>query len=197
MPKFKPAKRALDSDSDAPPAKRGKNSKASAPGTALRGDDGEMYWELSNNRRVSITSFKGKSTVNIREYYEKDGKHLPGKKGIAMPMEQYEALLELLPQIEDTLKKQGIEVGRPNYSGKGKAPAKEELDEENEEEEADEDEDSESNGVGKLVKEDEAVENTNSKSKLDRFKFDKGNHEATSDEEDESSSLFKGSMRRV
>ncbi|KAF2227958.1 transcriptional Coactivator p15-domain-containing protein [Elsinoe ampelina] len=185
MPKFKSAKRALDADSDSPPAKRGKSSTASAPGTALGGNDGEMYWELSNNRRVSITSFKGKSMVNIREYYEKDGKQLPGKKGIAMPMEQYEVLLGLLPQIEDTLKKQGIEVGRPSYSGKSTAPAKEdEPGEENDQEEADEEEEGEGNAVGKPVKEDKTTGNTTSRSKLDRFKFDKGNHEATSDEEE-------------
>lgn len=31
-------------------------------------------------RRVAISEFKGKRMVNIREFYEKDGKDLPGKK---------------------------------------------------------------------------------------------------------------------
>lgn len=33
-------------------------------------------------RRVTISSFRGKTLVNIREYYEKDGQELPGKKVI-------------------------------------------------------------------------------------------------------------------
>jgi len=43
-------------------------------------DNGDVFWEISNQRRVTISSFKGKTFVNIREYYEKDGKELPGKK---------------------------------------------------------------------------------------------------------------------
>lgn len=36
---------------------------------------------LSKNRFASVSEFKGKKYVNIREYYEKDGKSLPTKKG--------------------------------------------------------------------------------------------------------------------
>jgi len=36
--------------------------------------------QISKNRRVAISEFKGKFMVNIREYYEADGKQLPGKK---------------------------------------------------------------------------------------------------------------------
>lgn len=31
-------------------------------------------------RRVTISNFRGRNMVNIREYYEKDGEELPGKK---------------------------------------------------------------------------------------------------------------------
>lgn len=64
-------------------SKRGKN----APNTgfqssskALIDADGNRYWEISKNRRVTISDFKGKKLVNVREYYEKDGEWLPGKK---------------------------------------------------------------------------------------------------------------------
>jgi len=44
------------------------------------------FVQLSKMRNVSVSSFRGMKMVNIREYYEKDGKLLPGRKGmIAMP----------------------------------------------------------------------------------------------------------------
>lgn len=42
--------------------------------------NGDPYWEISKMRRVTISTFRGKTMVNIREYYEKDGQELPGKK---------------------------------------------------------------------------------------------------------------------
>lgn len=42
--------------------------------------NGDIYWEISKARRLTISSFCGKTLVSIREYYEKDGHELPGKK---------------------------------------------------------------------------------------------------------------------
>lgn len=36
--------------------------------------------QLSNKRRIGVSQFKKMSFINIREYYDKDGKTLPGKK---------------------------------------------------------------------------------------------------------------------
>lgn len=44
--------------------------------------NGDPYWEISRQRRVTISTFKGRVLVNVREYYEKDGQELPGKKVI-------------------------------------------------------------------------------------------------------------------
>jgi len=35
---------------------------------------------LSGKRRIGVQEFKGNRMINIREYYEKDGEMLPGKK---------------------------------------------------------------------------------------------------------------------
>ena len=50
--------------------------------TMQRDDNGDEFWELnrSGNRRITINTFRGKVMVNIREYYESDGKKMPGKK---------------------------------------------------------------------------------------------------------------------
>ncbi|CAF9933121.1 MAG: hypothetical protein HETSPECPRED_008543 [Heterodermia speciosa] len=78
----------------------------------------EQFWEISDKRRVSVDEFNGKTMVNIREYYEKDGQMLPGKKGIALTIPQYNALLSALPDIETALATRGETLERPVYDGK-------------------------------------------------------------------------------
>jgi len=50
-------------------------------------------------RRVTVRKFKRTILVDIREYYEKNGVQLPGKKGISMNIEQFEAFVGLIPEI--------------------------------------------------------------------------------------------------
>jgi hypothetical protein len=91
MSKSKPLSRKhveeYDSDDgfveDAPASKRRKaepKAKKELKSGVQKDDDGNEYWELSGKRRVQISDFKNMTMVNIREYYEKDGKMLPGKK---------------------------------------------------------------------------------------------------------------------
>lgn len=91
-----------DSDHlDALTNKAPKKTKTSAAVAASgKDDEGNPFWEvislisllialhqtdhvtqLSNKRRVSVSQLrKNMCLVNLREYYEKDGKTLPGKK---------------------------------------------------------------------------------------------------------------------
>jgi Transcriptional Coactivator p15 (PC4) len=82
---------ANDSDASDRPNKRSKTLKSETKssqftraGQPQLDAEGNQYWEISKMRRVTISEFKGKMMVNIREYYEKDGKDLPGKK-VCMP----------------------------------------------------------------------------------------------------------------
>lgn len=43
-------------------------------------------------RKASISIFKDKAMVDIREFYEKDGEQRPGSKGISLPPEQWHKL---------------------------------------------------------------------------------------------------------
>lgn len=120
------------SDSDAPASKKTKaaasqasTSKASTSNSAF---NSEVFHDLSTGRqprRVNVSEFKGKKLVNIREYYEKDGEMLPGKKvpnrpnltdltkqlgmlrdclqGISLSAEQFTELLKALPDIKKAL----------------------------------------------------------------------------------------------
>jgi len=57
--------------------------------------------------------------VNIREYYEVNGEMRPGKKGISLPVEQWERILEVVPVVGRALEDEGVEVGRVVYAGGG------------------------------------------------------------------------------
>ncbi|OAX82642.1 hypothetical protein ACJ72_03004 [Emergomyces africanus] len=89
--------------------------------------NGDIYWNISRLRRLTVSSFKGRTMVSVREYYEKDGQELPGKKGISMPLEQFNTLILLLPDVEEVVKEKGGSLDRPNYvEREGKQTAKSE-----------------------------------------------------------------------
>lgn len=47
---------------------------AKKAGSSFKEKDGTKGWELGKRKRVTVSEFKGTKYVNIREYYEKDGK---------------------------------------------------------------------------------------------------------------------------
>ena len=56
-------------------------------------------------RRATVRRMRGKVFVDIREhYFGKDGECKPGKKGLCMPIEQFEKILELADQINAAVK---------------------------------------------------------------------------------------------
>jgi hypothetical protein len=54
-----------------------------------RNEEGEAYWKISRKKRVTIKFYKGQYFVDIREFYEKDGRTLPGKKGLFLSIDQW------------------------------------------------------------------------------------------------------------
>ncbi|OJJ67509.1 hypothetical protein ASPBRDRAFT_161888 [Aspergillus brasiliensis CBS 101740] len=131
---FRARKRVPDVESDSVDDHRSsKRTRASVPkdytdpshpksllGQGKLDSNGDLYWEISKARRVTISSFRGKTMVSIREYYEKDGQELPGKKGISLPIDQFSSLVSLLPHIETTLQNKGESVPRPQYDSDSK-----------------------------------------------------------------------------
>ncbi|MCJ1389801.1 hypothetical protein MMC18_002658 [Xylographa bjoerkii] len=92
---------------------------AEVAGGGARDAHGDEYWELTSTRRVVVSRFGGTVMVSVREYYEKEGQSLPGKKGISMPVAQFGALVALLPHIETVLTAKGETVPRPEYDRVG------------------------------------------------------------------------------
>ncbi|KAI9851720.1 MAG: hypothetical protein M1838_002935 [Thelocarpon superellum] len=163
-------------------------NKKNVPGGGALDDDGAPFWEISNQRRVTISEYKGNVMVNIREYYTKDNKSLPGKKGISMPVAQYTALVSLMPHIETVLKEKGVEeLVRPVFGDDTPASKVEHEDEgEHEEEEDDEEEDSgeDAEGGRKVKEEVEAKKEKEGKEGKEK-KSQRRNFEATSDEDED------------
>jgi len=97
---------------EAPPTKRTKKepkgrastSNAEVDSSIQQNQDGEKYVSLGKNRRATVRKFNGKPLIDIREFYvDKEEQLKPGKKGISLTPEQWEALKQCLPAIDGAL----------------------------------------------------------------------------------------------
>ncbi|KAL1748744.1 transcriptional Coactivator p15-domain-containing protein [Schizophyllum fasciatum] len=83
--------------------KQKKQSDVSSTEVALKDDGGTKYIDLGKMKRASISEFKGQRFVDIREYYidKASGEGRPGKKGIALNAEQWNALKQSINTIDE------------------------------------------------------------------------------------------------
>lgn len=58
---------------------------------------------MQGKKLVKVREFKGKVYIDIREFYEKNGELLPGKKGISLTPELWRKLLSLGDEINETI----------------------------------------------------------------------------------------------
>ncbi|XP_044470128.1 RNA polymerase II transcriptional coactivator KIWI-like [Mangifera indica] len=65
--------------------------------------DDIVVCEISKNRRVSVRNWQGKIWIDIREFFVKDGKKLPGKKGILLSVDQWNILRDHVEDIDRAL----------------------------------------------------------------------------------------------
>ncbi|KAI0179143.1 transcriptional Coactivator p15-domain-containing protein [Hypoxylon sp. FL1284] len=180
MPRAKKRSRGDDYEDDdvsdrapKPTSKTSKKAKTAGPADSGKDDDGNSFWTLSGTRRATVSSFKGKTYVNIREYYtDASGSLKPGKKGIMLNPEQYVKLLGALPSINTELRAKGEDIpDLPSAPAPAPASAKRKDDDDNEDEDDEEDEEPPAKPE---------------KTKPQPKKGKKANIEATSDEEGES-----------
>ncbi|PAV56804.1 hypothetical protein WR25_09625 [Diploscapter pachys] len=67
--------------------------------------EGQTMLELGSNKFVTVSEFRGKKLIQIREYYldKGSGELKPGKKGIALSREQYDQLKGMIGEIDGML----------------------------------------------------------------------------------------------
>lgn len=59
---------------------------------------------LDGKKRVTVREFKGKTYIDIREFYDgKDGEKLPGKKGISLQPELWRKLIGMADEINSAI----------------------------------------------------------------------------------------------
>ncbi|GAB6032455.1 Transcriptional coactivator [Chamberlinius hualienensis] len=93
-------------DRTPPPKKPKTSSSASTTSKGKSGDGEDSMFQIGKMRYASVREFRGKVMVDIREYYHAaDGDMKPGKRGIALSVEQWNALVEQTDDINDAVKK--------------------------------------------------------------------------------------------
>ncbi|VDH99836.1 Hypothetical predicted protein [Mytilus galloprovincialis] len=100
-----------DSDNEAPKKKKTKVEKKvekkeppKSAASSTPGKAGERTFQISRNRWVSVSEFRGKVMVGIREFYEAEGELRPGKKGISLPLDQWEKLKNQFDDINEAVR---------------------------------------------------------------------------------------------
>lgn len=91
-------------------------------------DDADYAHELGKNKWVSIRKFKGQQLVDIREFYESDGKRMPGRKGISLTLPQWKELMTCVGEIQGAL---GIKSDGPGEENTSSSPKRRRIENEN------------------------------------------------------------------
>ncbi|RLN08198.1 RNA polymerase II transcriptional coactivator KIWI-like [Panicum miliaceum] len=81
-----------------------KRQAAGDEGPSESAEDGTVVAEISKNKKVSVRSWKGKVYVDMREFYVKDGKTLPTRKGISLQLDQWKTLRDNIKAIDEAIK---------------------------------------------------------------------------------------------
>ncbi|KAF8509993.1 hypothetical protein BU17DRAFT_70232 [Hysterangium stoloniferum] len=118
-------KRAAEEGDGGDPSKKAKLDDGTASVELEKDDEGNYYLDLGNKKRASVSVFKGKPLVNIREvtsyaefslaykpiltssnqfYADKSGELKPGKKGITLSPAQWGVLVSGAARLSEQVK---------------------------------------------------------------------------------------------
>ncbi|KAI8927095.1 transcriptional Coactivator p15-domain-containing protein [Entophlyctis helioformis] len=83
------------------------NAASGAPGSSATEADGSFTLHVAPMKRLSVSTFKGKKLIHIREYYKdkSDGIEKPGKKGITLSPEAWKIIVDNKAAIDAAIAK--------------------------------------------------------------------------------------------
>eukprot|EP01135_Chromosphaera_perkinsii_P001798 Nk52_evm67s210 gene=Nk52_evmTU67s210 len=103
---YVPSKRELREEEEEEEEEEGEEEvKAKRSSKKLKRTEEGFVFDLSRTRRITVREFRGKTLVDIREFYtDNSGELRPGKKGISLPLEQWKELKKLSTDIDAAVK---------------------------------------------------------------------------------------------
>jgi len=94
----------------------GSNSAGAPARRVVERDDEQILFSTKryngDELRCTFSYFEGKPVVQLRDWYERDGKWLPGKKGIALPPRELAAIASALETALEKIERDGHPVRR-------------------------------------------------------------------------------------
>ena len=58
---------------------------------------------MSEVKRITVRTFRGRTLIDFRNFYQKDGVWTPGKKGIALSVEQWGRFVDQMDEVMEML----------------------------------------------------------------------------------------------
>ncbi|XP_052791859.1 activated RNA polymerase II transcriptional coactivator p15-like isoform X2 [Mya arenaria] len=96
-------KKAKQEKKEKEPKKKAEEPPKKKAASAAKGPNGDYSFQIANKRFVTVSEFRGKVMVGIREFYDADGELRPGKKGISLPLDQWRQLKNQMDDIEQAI----------------------------------------------------------------------------------------------
>ncbi|KAF8319578.1 transcriptional Coactivator p15-domain-containing protein [Cantharellus anzutake] len=92
-------------EQESPQPKKLKPDTVATSGSKVLVDaEGHSYVPIGSNRRATVSAFRGKTYVHIREFYtDASGEEKPSKKGISLTVENWGALKESTGLIDELI----------------------------------------------------------------------------------------------
>ncbi|KAE8895413.1 hypothetical protein PF005_g872 [Phytophthora fragariae] len=97
------AKRAKAKQQQQPLPQQQQQQQETSKGHGKTTEEGDVVFELTAKRRVTVRKWKAMKFVDIREFYDANGAAKPGKKGISLSPDQWEKLSSFSDAIAEAI----------------------------------------------------------------------------------------------